>query len=91
MMYGLYAIRDVKTGFMQPAMDVNRDAAIRNFYHSVSQSEGILFTFASDFSLYHVAMYDSDHGIVDPIIPPVLIAEGSDAVRVMSKEVPKDA
>lgn len=89
MLYGVYSIRDVKTGFMSPTIDVNDDSAIRNFHHSISQSEGILFTFSGDFSLYLIGKFDSDHGILDPVIPPVCIAEGSDSVRFL-KEASKN-
>lgn len=90
MIYGVYSIRDVKTGFMSPAVDVNDDAAARNFYHSISVSEGILFTCSSDFDLYKIATFDTYHGELFALNPPVLIAQGSDAFRIMKKES-KDA
>lgn len=86
MIYGVYSIRDIKTGFMSPTIEQNDDSAARNFYHAVANSEGILFTFASDFSLYHIANFDSDTGVIDPGIPPVLVAEGVNAMRVLGKE-----
>lgn len=86
MIYGVYSIRDVKTGFMSPTIDQNDDSASRNFYHAVVNSDGILYTFASDFSLYHIANFDTDTGIMDPCIPCVLVAEGSHAMNVLGKE-----
>lgn len=80
MIYGVYSVRDVKTGFMTPTIDQNDDAAARNFYHAVTHSDGILFTYASDFSLYHLADFDTDTGSVSPLLLPTLIAQGSDAV-----------
>lgn len=90
MIYGVYSIRDVKTGFMTPTVDQNDDSAARNFYHAVANSDGILFTYASDFALYHIGNFDSDTGIIDPAIPSVLIAEGSNALRVLGKESSHD-
>lgn len=86
MKYGLYAIRDVKTGFMTPTMDVNDESAARNFYHAVQNSEGILYTFASDFSLFRIGEFDSESGQVEPLIPIVFVADGPAAVRAMGKE-----
>lgn len=83
MMYGLYAMRDVKTGFMTPAMDVNDQAAIRNFCHTIANADNILYTFAQDFSLYHIANYDSDSGIIDPCIPVIYLIDGAAALRSM--------
>lgn len=80
MIYGVYSIRDVKTGFMTPTVELNDDAAARNFYHAVTHSDGILFTYASDFSLYHLAYFDTERGSFQPLDLPVLIAQGSDAV-----------
>lgn len=86
MIYGVYSMRDVKTGFMSPVVEPNDDAAARNFYHSVSVSEGILFTYASDFDLYKLGTFDSDSGLLSPIVPPILVAQGSHALSVLRKE-----
>lgn len=80
MIYGLYAIRDVKTGFMTPTMDSNDSAAVRNFFHAVRNSEGILYSYAQDFDLYHIADYDSDSGVVTALSPISFVAHGSDAI-----------
>lgn len=80
MIYGVYSIRDIKTGFMTPTVELNADAAARNFYHAVTHSDGILFTYASDFSLYHLADFNTETGLIRPLDLPVLVAQGSDAV-----------
>lgn len=88
MVYGVYSIRDIKTGFMTPSMDVNDASAARNFYHAVVKSEGILFTYASDFALYKLADFDSESGSIFPLPVPAHIADGSQALAVVSsKEV----
>lgn len=86
MKYGLYSIRDVKTGFMTPVMEANDAAATRNFYHSVQNSEGILFTFAQDFTLYRIAEFDAETGQIVPLVPIVQVADGAAAVQALRKE-----
>lgn len=86
MKYGLYSIRDIKTGFMTPVMEVNDAAATRNFYHSVQNSEGILFTFAQDFTLYRIAEFDAETGQIVPLVPIVQVADGAAAVQALRKE-----
>lgn len=86
MKYGLYSIRDVKTGFMTPVMEANDASATRNFYHSVQNTEGILFTFAQDFTLYRIAEFDAETGQVVPLVPIVQVADGAAAVQAFRKE-----
>lgn len=86
MIYGLYSIRDVKTGFMTPVMEVNDAAATRNFYHSVQNSEGILFTYAQDFTLYRIADFNSETGQLVPLVPIAQVADGAAAVAALRKE-----
>lgn len=77
MIFGVYAMRDIKTGFMTPSLDPNDDAAVRNFYHAVSQSTGVLFTFPADFSLYRIGSFDSDTGVLVSETPIRQIADGA--------------
>lgn len=86
MIYGLYSIRDVKTGFMTPVMEANDDAAQRNFYHSVQNSEGILFTFAQDFSLYRIADFNAETGQIVPLVPITQVADGAAAAAALRKD-----
>lgn len=81
MIYGLYAMRDVKTGFMTPVVEVNDDAAVRNFTHTIRQSEGILYTFNQDFSLYRIGDFDSDTGRVAPLVPVIQLADGASVAK----------
>lgn len=81
MKYGLYSIRDVKTGFMTPVMEANQETAVRNFTHTVVNSDGILASYCQDFSLYHIGDFDSDSAVVTPVLPPEYVISGSDAMR----------
>lgn len=86
MTYGLYAIRDIKTGFMTPVMEANDEAAQRNFYHSVQNSEGILFTFAQDFTLYRLAEFNAETGQIIPLVPIAQVADGASAAAALRKD-----
>lgn len=80
MLYGVYSMRDVKTGFLTPTIELSDAAAARNFTHTVCNSEGLLNTFAQDFSLYKIGEFETDTGVLTPIRPSVLVIEGSTAV-----------
>lgn len=84
MIYGIYSIRDVRTGFMTPTMDANDASAARNFHHSVLHSTGILLSYAQDFSLYRLADFDSDSGVITPLTPIVFVTDGA-AVKIPGK------
>lgn len=81
MIYGVYAIRDVKTGFMTPTIESNDAAAIRNFSHAVVNSDSILFSFAPDFALYRIASFDSDSAAIVPETVPVHLYDAAAAIR----------
>ena len=74
MTFGVYAIRDVKSGFMSPAVEVNNEVAIRNFSYAVRHNE-MFDTFASDYSFYRIGDFDSDTGVLTPYTPPVFLLE----------------
>lgn len=86
MIYNLYAIRDIKTGFMTPTMEVNDDSAARNFTHAIWNSDGILHSFCNDFSLYRIGSFNSDTALITPEPLPVLVLDGPDALRAGSQE-----
>lgn len=81
MILGVYCMRDVKTGFMTPTFDVNDQTSIRNFSHSVVNSDSVLFSFAKDFALYKLGEFDSDSGRISPYDLPVHLYEAADAIR----------
>lgn len=81
MIYGVYAIRDVRTGFLQPSFDVNDQAAMRNFSHAVVKSPDVLSSFSADFSLYKLADYDTDSGRITPLDLPLFLLDASSCIR----------
>lgn len=66
MIYGVFAIRDLKTGFLSPTIDLNNAAAVRNFRHAASRVDSLFFSSPADYQLFRVGTYDSDDGVLVP-------------------------
>lgn len=65
----VYAIRDVKTNWLDPFVEVSDDAAIRGFKYALSNGD-VLFGFApEDFSLYKVGTFDTATGAISGTLP----------------------
>ena len=80
MKFGMYSIKDAKTGFMTPVVEQNDAAALRNFSHAVNQPDSLMHDCPNDFSFFKVADFDTDAGIF--AIPcPVLVADASEVLR----------
>lgn len=69
MKYGLYSIRDFKTGFLPPTYDINDESAIRNFEHACLNSDSLFFSHPQDYALYRIGSFDTDSGRVDLLDP----------------------
>lgn len=76
MIFGVYSLRDVKTGFCNPTFDANDSVATRNFFHAIDQSKSIMRFAPEDFDLYKLADFDTDTGIITSLLQPMLIAQG---------------
>lgn len=76
MKFNMYAIQDIKTGFMTPTLDVNDVSAARNFQSAIMQGTGLYGTHPEDFRLFRIATYESDSGVVTTEEPMALIYEG---------------
>lgn len=72
MIYGMYAIRDLKTGFLNISLEQNDNSAIRNFEHACMNSDSLFYTHGSDYSLYRIGTFDTDTGLVSPCDKEVL-------------------
>lgn len=90
MNYPICSVRDVKTGFMAPTIDLNPDAAVRAFHLAVTKSPDVLGAYPKDFDLYQVGIFDSDSGSITPVVPIVWLTNGADALHA-SREVSSDA
>ena len=85
MVFGIYCVRDVKSGFQTPTTQVNDAVAVRGFASAVLNSDSVLFTHASDFALYKVAEFDADTGRITPLDLPVELIQAS--AVLLQKEV----
>lgn len=82
MIYGVFAIRDKKTCFMSPIVDMSDQSAIRNFSRAVN-GEGNLMDFApDDFDLYQIGTYDDQSGRLEPFETIQFIINGASLVGV---------
>ena len=80
MKLGLYCIKDAKTGFMTPVVEQNDASALRNFSFAVNQSDSLMHDCPNDFSLFKVADFDTEVGIL--AIPSlILVADASEVLR----------
>ena len=80
MKFGMYCVKDAKTGFMTPVVEQNDAAALRNFSHAVNQFDSIMHDSPNDFSIFKVADFDTDSGII-AIPNPILVADASEVLR----------
>ena len=62
MIYSVYAIRDSKTGFLTPTIDINDASAMRNFEHACMQTNSLFFSHSQAYDLYRIARFNSDTG-----------------------------
>lgn len=85
MKYVLVAVRDQKAqNFTAPAMQFTREVALRTWANEINSPEQARTPAAQnpeDFTLWHIADYDADTGIITPITPPQQIAVASDLKR----------
>lgn len=81
MKFGVYCVRDIKSGFQTPATQVNDAVAIRGFASAVMNSDSVLATHSADFALYKIGEFDADKGQLVPLDLPCLMIEASEVNR----------
>ena len=77
MIYGVYAIKDEKVGYLQLMQDSNDFTASRNFKYAISRPESLYFANRTDFKLYKFGTFDSERGEFDVYPTPQLMADGA--------------
>lgn len=79
MKLNLYSIKDNKTGFMHPQVDMNHKSAIRNFELTLATVSGdtVMGFCPEDFDLYYIGQFDNESGIVSALPTPEFIKSGS--------------
>lgn len=76
MNYKIFAIRDKYTSFMSPAVDINEEAAKRNFAYAINNNPGVMNFAPSDYDLYQIGTYDSESGVIDALVPIKFVCNG---------------
>ena len=80
MIYGLYAIKDEKIGFLQVMQDTNDNTALRNFQFAMTRKDTMYNGFKHDFKLYKVGEFDSVSGVIHAA-DPMLISSADQFVE----------
>lgn len=81
---GVYAVKDLKSKqFAEPFIDVNDAAALRGFAFAVNNGNLIMKFSPADFRLYKVGEFDTELGVVVPLVSGIeLVAAGEDVKEI---------
>lgn len=74
MTYGIYAIKDLKSGYLAPMTDLNDATAMRNFQNALCKKDEVMYTHGTDFELYKIGEYETDSGQITPVEKAFLLA-----------------
>lgn len=70
----LYALRDVKVGFLTPTVADSDAIATRQLQNAIRAGAGTLLdTHPEDFALYCIGTYDTASGAITPILPELVV------------------
>lgn len=72
MIYGLYAIKDEKIGFLQVMQDNNDNTALRNFQFAMTRKDTMYNGFKKDFKLYKIGEFNTVSGVIHAFEPHLL-------------------
>lgn len=62
MIYGVYSIKDIKSGYLPPTYDMNDLCSQRNFEHACQNPDSLFFTHPSDYQLWKIGTFDTETG-----------------------------
>ncbi|ALS03498.1 VP5 [Gokushovirus WZ-2015a] len=77
MKMNIYAIRDVHTGFMSPAIDQNDACSVRNFRHASMNHDSLMYSHTKDYDLFCIGEYETETGVITSCIPRLVVAGSS--------------
>lgn len=70
----LYALRDVKVGFLTPTVADSDAIATRQLQNAMRAGTGTLLdTHPEDFALYYIGTYDTASGAITPVLPELVV------------------
>lgn len=70
------ALRDEKVGFINVSVVHSTDVAVRSFVNACKQPNSDMQLSRKDFSLWHIADFDSDSGGIVPVQRNLLVDGG---------------
>lgn len=85
----LVAMKDVKSGFLDPISFRSLDLAkaqFISFLQHVHDNPEEYFVPARDFQLWHLGEYDSESGVIEPCFPVLLVSGDSVNFEEVSDE-----
>ena len=62
MIYEVFSIKDLKTGYLPPTFDINELSAMRNFEHACYNPDSLFYTHGSDYQLWKIGTFNTDNG-----------------------------
>lgn len=74
----IYAVRDLKVGFMHPQIESNNGSAIRNFEIACNNPNSLFHTHPEDFQLFEIGTYDTDTGVFENLDKPNYLVSALD-------------
>lgn len=74
----IYSLRDLKTGFCDPTLELSDEIALRNFQYALKNQPGIIGFAPQDFQLYCIGEFDTQSGILYTFDVPRLVVSVSD-------------
>lgn len=87
MVYGVYAIRDAKVGFLSPTVEINDEIARRNFENAILNADhSLFFTHPDDFSFYRLGSFNSDSGLFEASPLPEFLCSASAVYGLRDKK-----
>lgn len=69
----VYSVRDARTGFLTPTVEVSDQVARRNFEHAIASGPSLFTSHPEDYSLWCIGSFDTDTGELSPVTPGVLL------------------
>lgn len=61
----LYAIKDVKIGFLTPFVQQNQEVAIRSFKAAINDVRSSIYSYPDDMELWNLGEFDEETGKIN--------------------------
>lgn len=81
MKHNVYTMKDIKSCYTHPFVDVNDNVAKRNFSAAINSKYSVMNFFPEDYILFRIGEYDDQTGELLPIVPTI-VCKGVDVLEV---------